>query len=494
MSARISDVSSFRYEKLARYSASNRTRATGFRPEKSVACPIEAVTRRRWLQASLIAGGCGLSLPDVLRLQAASNPGTKPDTAVIQVWLGGGPSQFETFDPKPDAPREIRGPFAAIESKLPGALVCEKLPLTATILDRCAVIRSFTHSTDDHFIATHWCATGYPGTANRPSHPSSGALASYFRGANQPGMPAYALLQDTGRGSEIEQCMGTGHLGLSHGPFTLVQDWMKDEFQDEELRLATTNLKLADDLTLDRVSDRRSLLASLDRLPRGIERASRNMSQVDEFGRSALNMVMSGQARRAYQLDQESVSIRRRYGSHRWGQMGLLARRLVEAGVTFVTLNLAPDSLCWDWHRNIVEHRGAPDDGLGRGMNLNGPPLDELLHGLIHDLYDRGLDQKVLLVVWGEFGRTPRINNTGGRDHWGKLGNLLLVGGGLKMGQVIGRSSPHGEFPAERPIGPTDILAMVYRHLGISPDLQTINAAGRPIPVLPDGQVISELL
>lgn len=453
------------------------------------------LSRRRWLHASLMAGGCGLSLADVLRLQAASSPnGSKPRTAVIQIWLGGGPSQFETFDPKPEAPREIRGPYESIASALPGVSVCEKLPLTAKLLDRCALIRSFTHTTDDHFIATHWCVTGYPGTNNRPSHPSNGAITSRFRGANRDGLPAYALLQDSGRGTEIEQCMGTGHLDLAHSPFRVVQDWMQDEFQDDNLQLATANLKLADDLTLDRVADRRSLLTALERLPREIDGASRSLSQLDQFSRSALEMVINGQARNAFRLDAESEATRARYGRHRWGQMGLLARRLVEAGVTFVTLNLAPDSLCWDWHRNVVEHRGAPDDGLGRGMNLNGPPLDQLLSGLIHDLYDRGLDQNVLLVVWGEFGRTPRVNATGGRDHWGKLGNLLLVGGGLQMGQVIGRSSQHGEHPIERPIGPADILVTMYRHLGIDPDLATINNAGRPIPVLPDGQMISELV
>ncbi len=442
-----------------------------------------------------MAGGCGLSLADVLRLQAASSAGrSRADTAVIQVWLGGGPSQFETFDPKPDAPREIRGPYQPIASKLPGALVCEKLPLTAQLMDRCALLRSFTHTTDDHFIATHWCITGYPGANARPSHPANGAIVSRFRGALRPGMPAYALLQDSGRGTEIEQTMGTGHLGLAHAPFRVVQDWMREEFELADLQRDTANLTLADDLTLDRMTDRRSLRSALERLPRALDRASASVAQLDESSRLALDMVVSGEARNAFRLDDEPQAIRDRYGRHRWGQMGLLARRLVEAGVTFVTLNLAPDSLCWDWHRNVVEHRGAPDDGLGRGMNLNGPPLDQLLWGLIHDLYERGLDQKVLLVVWGEFGRTPRVNPTGGRDHWAKLGNLLLVGGGLTMGQIIGRSSPNGELPIERPVGPADVLATVYRHLGIDPELTTLNAAGRPIPVLPDGQVISELL
>ena len=454
------------------------------------------LSRRQALQVSLMAGGCGLSLADVLRLQAASSAaGTaKSDTAVIQVWLGGGPSQFETFDPKPAAPREIRGPYEVIQTRLPGTVICEKLPLTAQLLDRCALIRSFTHTTDDHFIATHWCVTGVPGLNNQPSHPSNGAVASWFRSDHNAPLPAYGLLQDSGRGSEIERCMGTGHIGLAHAPFQVVQDWMKDEFQEDNLRLATSTLKLADDVTLDRIKDRQSLLKALEQLPRQLDKASRGVSQFDQFSRSALDMVISGEARKAFQLDEESPATRDRYGRHRWGQMGLLARRLVEAGVSFVTLNLAPDSLCWDWHRNIVEHHGAPDDGTGRGMNVNGPPLDQLLWGLIQDLHERGLNKKVLVVVWGEFGRTPRVNATGGRDHWGRLGNILLSGGEFKMGQVIGRSNPQGEQPADRPIGPTDVLATIYHHLGIDPELTTTTLDNRPIPVLSTGEVIAELL
>ncbi|MFN0195501.1 MAG: DUF1501 domain-containing protein [Planctomycetaceae bacterium] len=457
---------------------------------------VEGLSRRRFLDVALLAGGCGLSLGDVLRLQAETSPsgGAKSDTAVIQLWLGGGPSQFETFDPKPEAPAEIRGPYSSIQSSLPGIQVCEKLPLTAQLMDRCSLIRSFTHNTDDHFIATHWCITGYPGVNMRPSHPSNGSLTSRFRGANRPGMPAYAHLKDSGRGTELEQTFETGHLGLQHSAFNVVQDWMQDRFQDDKLQLDTRNLKLADDLTLDRVEDRRSLLALLDRLPKKIDDNANTVSQLDQFNRAALDMIVSGEAKRAFDLTEEPDEIRDRYGRHRWGQMGLLARRLVEAGVSFVTVNLAPDSLCWDWHRTVIEHHGAPDDGTGRGMNVNGPPLDQLLYGLTHDLYERGLDKKVLVVVWGEFGRTPRINPTGGRDHWGQLMSLLLIGGGLQMGQVVGKSNRNGEAPLERPIGPTDVLAMIYRHLGIDPEDHTINAAGRPIPVLPNGRVISELI
>jgi hypothetical protein len=216
---------------------------------------------------------------------------------------------------------------------------------------------------------------------------------------------------------------------------------------------------------------------------------------MDQFHHAALQMVVTAQARRAFDLSLERESCRERYGRHRWGQAALLARRLVEAGVTFVTINTAPDSLCWDWHRNIVNDRRPADgsDGPTRGMDISGPPLDRALAALIGDLFERGLDRKVLLVVWGEFGRTPRVNATGGRDHWGSAMSILLAGGGFKMGQVIGKTTAKGEIPADRPVSPTDVLATMYQHLGIDPAQQVLNASGRPIPLLPDGKVIGEL-
>jgi len=244
-----------------------------------------------------------------------------------------------------------------------------------------------------------------------------------------------------------------------------------------------------------RHADRQSLLASLDRLARDVD-ATGALAGVDDFNRTALQMVTSGEARLAFDLSRESKQTRDMYGSHRWGKMELLARRLVEAGVTFVTLNTAPDSLCWDWHRNIVnDHRSADgSDGPNREMDVTGPPLDQMISALVTDLYQRGLDRKVLLVVWGEFGRTPRVNKTGGRDHWGALMSILMAGGGLKVGQVIGASNDKGEVPIDRPVRPTDVLATIYRHLGIDPTLHTVAREGRPVPVLPDGKPIRELI
>jgi hypothetical protein len=452
------------------------------------------------MQSSLTAGGAGLTLADVLRLQATANETshgtTESDTAVIQIWLGGGPSQFETFDPKPNAPLEYRGPYSPIQTKFPGVSFCEMLPMTARVIDRAAIIRSVAHTTNGHFVAAHWLSTGYIGSNNKSSHPSTGALVSRFRGPVQPGLPAYVLLsEEQTRNPEIGSVSGAAYLGVKHSPFTVLQDSFRREFNHDALRSATSSLTLADDLTLDRVNDRRALLSGLDQLSRKAD-SSLTMEGMDHFNRIAMEMVSGGAARKAFDLNREPDSTRRRYGLHRWGQMGLLARRLVESGVTFVTLSTAPDSLCWDWHLNIVNDNRPADgsNGPSRGMDISGPPLDQMLAALITDIYERGLDKKVLLVVWGEFGRTPRVNATGGRDHWGSVMSMLLAGGGLQVGQVIGSSSSKGEVPANRPVHPNDVLTMIYRHLGIDTSLHTINNAGRPIPLLPDGKVIHELI
>lgn len=454
------------------------------------------VARRRFLSASLSAGGAGLALGDILRLRAAAHQGPGvADTSVIQIWLGGGPSQFETFDPKPLAPSEIRGPYRAISSKLPGVPVCEMMPLTAQVLDRTAIIRSFTHPYDDHFGVTRWCLAGRKEPDNSQAHPSVGSIASRYRGPREPGMPPYVMLsEEPVMHHHLFDAMGPGYLGVTHAPFAVLQDPYPGDFQIDRLKSAAGNLELANDVTLDRIHDRQSLYAHLDRLPRRLE-AQPVQAGLDPFSRLALDLVTSGKARRAFDLAEESAATRERYGTHRWGQMALLARRLVEAGVTFVTLNTAPDCLRWDWHVSITkENRPQPDPGGPNvGMEHSGPPLDRALSALIADLSERELCRNVLLVVWGEFGRSPRINVTGGREHWPRLGSVLLAGAGLKTGQVIGASSTDGGVPTDRPIGPSDVLATLYKHLGIDPEQNAVNLQGRPIPLLPDGRPIDEV-
>ncbi|MGE0606968.1 MAG: DUF1501 domain-containing protein [Pirellulales bacterium] len=456
-----------------------------------------AVSRRRFMQGSLRAGGVGLSLANVLRMRAqASEQGLQtPDTAVIQIWLGGGPSQFETFDPKPDAPSEIRGPYKAIPTAIPGVHLCEMMPLTAGVLDKAAIIRSFTHPFDDHFGVTRWCLAGRRVPDNRDSYPSLGSIAARYRGARQPGMPPYVLLCDEPVNHlHLFNAMGPGYLGVANAPFTILQDGYQPAFQDDRLLEATGDLELCNDVSLDRVDNRKSLLATLDRLPLQLD-ASRTQYELEPYTRLALEMITSAKARRAFDLSEESAATRQRYGSHRWGDMALMARRLVEAGVTFVTLNTAPDCLRWDWHVNIVKEDRVETGSAGpnNGIEVSGPPLDKALSALITDLSQRDSCRNVLLVVWGEFGRSPRINPSGGRDHWPPLGSVLLAGGGLKMGQIIGASDRIGGTPAARPVGPSDVLATLYRHLGIDPTQNAVNLQGRPISLLPDGQVIEEL-
>jgi hypothetical protein len=466
-------------------------------PESTKSTIRPAVSRRRFLTGSLRAGGAGLALGDILRMRAlaAARGAAAPDTAVIQIWLGGGPSQFETFDPKPHAPVEIRGPYGAIQSRLPGVLVCEKMPLTANVLDKTTIIRTFTHARDDHFGVTRWCLAGRLEPDNKAGTPSIGSIASRFRGPRQEGLPAYALFCDEPVSHfHLYTAMGPGYLGAAHAPFTVLQDGYQPEFQHDRLKAATGDLELANDVTLDRIGDRRTLLADLDRLPRRLDSRAAGEG-LEPYTRLALDMITSAKARRAFDLSEESEATRQRYGNHRWGSMALLARRLVEAGVTFVTLNTAPDCLRWDWHVNVIKEDRVEQGPAGpnNGMEVSGPPLDKALSALIADLSERDSCRHVLLVVWGEFGRSPRINPSGGRDHWPPLGSVLLAGGGLRMGQVIGDSGPHGAAPVDRPIGPSDVLASLYRHLGIDPTWQTVNLGGRPIDILPDGKPIEEL-
>ncbi|MEE3285139.1 MAG: DUF1501 domain-containing protein, partial [Planctomycetota bacterium] len=345
-------------------------------------------TRRQFLDGTLSAGTAGLALPELLRLRAASADSPQEidsDTAVIQIWLGGGHSQFETFDPKPEAPVEYRGPYGVIPTKHAGISFCEKLPRTAQVIDQAALIRSITHTTNGHYVAAHWLSTGYPGNITPPTHPSSGSIVSHFRGANDPGLPPYVLLShEQTRNPEIGAVMGTGYLGVQHAPFTVMQDPYRDEFKRRKVVEATSNLTLADNLTIDRVDDRRSLLQQLDRFSRNAD-ASRQMEGIDRFTVAALDMVTSGRARAAFDLTREPEHVRQMYGPHRWGQMALLARRLVESGVTFVTINTAPDSLCWDWHLNIVDDKRPADgsNGPSRGMEHHGPPLDQMVSALL---------------------------------------------------------------------------------------------------------------
>ena len=452
--------------------------------------------RRTVIHRRTFLGTCvgGLTLPAILQARAmAAVAGQVPaDTAVIQYWLGGAASQQETYDPKPDAPIDFRGPFRAIQTNVPGIQICETLPLHAKVIDKVTLIRSMSHDNSDHQHGMHWCQTGHDAKANGvnpfkgSSHPSSGSVISKTRGPNHPAMPAYVHI-----GYPLDEVPGRHHphsaayLGRQYDPYVVLNKRTgngKDPGQDRDFRAG--NLDLTAGLTLSSISNRRELLARLDRMRREVD-ASGMMGAMDHFHQSAFEMMTGSRARNAFDLEQEDVRTRERYGPTRPGQTALLARRLVEAGVTFVTVvdpGVGLSSSGWDLHRR-----------LEWGMNTACPRMDSAVTALIEDLYDRGLDKKVLLVVWGEFGRTPRINKDAGRDHWGELQSVLVAGGGFRCGQVIGSSTSKGEVPKDRRLWPYDMVATIYHHLGINPHQTFNNLAGRPISILAKGEPIHEL-
>ena len=425
------------------------------------------LSRRSVLRVGML-GMAGLSLADLLRLRAAAaEQGRRPkETAVIQVFLEGGPSHIDTFDPKPDAPAEFRGEFRPIAGNVPGIEVCEHLPRMARVLDKVAILRSVHHSSADHGVGTHWVMTGFPG---EPTHrdnvrPSAGAIVARLRGSNAPGMPPYVALPGAppfGQGA---------YLGPGGNPFS------PDGDVEGDARIRS--LEPPPSLTLDRLDERRELLARLDRIERRRD-ASGVMEGMDRFTAEAYAMVTGPRARAAFDLAREEPQLRDQYGRTQVGQACLLARRLVEAGVTFVTVVAGG----WDHHGQLFA-------GCRRLL----PPLDAALARLVEDLHERGLNERVLVVVWGEFGRTPRINGQGGRDHWPGCMSVLVAGGGLRMGQVVGATGRRAEAPLDRALRPEDVLRTVYHVLAIDPHHEFRNEAGRPLAVLNQGQPIAELL
>lgn len=435
---------------------------------------VDGLSRRSFLRIGALGMG-GFTLPDLLRLRAAeaASGQTIADTSVILLWLDGGPSQFETYDPKPDAPAEYRGEFRPIHTCIPGIDICELLPLHARIADKLAIIRSVAHRESGHGSAVKNLNTGYlhpPGTNEGTFlYPGIGAVVAKVREEERRGLPHYVCVPTAGvfKGDTG----GGAYLGSAYDPFAASP-------ADGPGALTPPA-----ELSLSRLQNRRSLLSALDRLRRDVD-GSGMMEGMDAFTRQAFAMVTGPAAREALDLSREPLAVRNRYGTgveqgHSWGQSCLLARRLVEAGVGFVAVGLGG----WDDH----------GQDLQKDMPRRAPIYDAAVSALVQDLYDRGLDRKVLVLAWGEFGRTPRLNR-GGRDHWPSSMSVLLAGGGMRMGQVIGSTNARGERPQDRPLHPNDVLATVYRHLGIDHHRAFVNPQGRPIPLLPSGDPIAELV
>jgi hypothetical protein len=418
----------------------------------------DGLSRRSFLRIG--AFGAGLTLADMLRAKAMATPGASVsgpsvNKSAIMIYLPGGPSHMDMWDLKPEAPVEYRGEFRPIQTNVPGVQISEHFPRQARMWDKLACVRSIA-SVEEH--SDSLVMTGYSENTNRIAHhPSFGSVVSRLRSGSNPEMPPFVGLYGMTIGNE------PGYLGVAHRPFTPSGPGFAD-------------LTLPGGIDTGRNHDRRQLLERFDSARRDID-ASGSMRGMDVFNQRAFDMVASGATRRALDLTNEETRTRDRY---RGVENFLTARRLVEAGVGCVTLAYGG----WDTHeRNFITLRNQL------------PELDRGIANLVQDLHDRGMDRDTVVVVWGEFGRTPRVNsNMGGRDHWAPVMSCMIAGGGLRMGQAVGSSSARGEYPRDRRTTPGQVLSTIYRAIGIDPSMTFPNGSGRPMYVLDDREPVNELL
>jgi uncharacterized protein (DUF1501 family) len=440
------------------------------RPERHKFC--DGLSRRNFLKIGGLALG-GLSLPDLLRAEAASGI-QRSHKAVIMIFLPGGPPHQDMFDMKPDAPAEIRGEFQPIKTNVPGIEICELLPMLAGMMDKMAIIRSIVGATGDHYAFQ--CMTGRS-HRNQPQGgwPSIGSTISKLQGAAHPSMPPFVGLAPKMGEMRWADSGQPGFLGVAHAPFK-PNGAGKDDM-------------VLKDITLDRLQDRRALLQSFDGFRREVD-ASGMMQGMDSFAEQAFGVLTSSRLADALDLSKEDPKIVARYGKGdpknrddggpKLMEHFLMARRLVEAGARCVTLAFSR----WDWHGQNFK-AGRQDM----------PMLDQGVSALIEDLYSRGLEKDVSVIVWGEFGRTPKINKDAGRDHWPQVNCALLAGGGMRTGQVIGSTNKYAEYAKDRPITFEEVFATLYRNMGIDTNLTTVrDLSGRPQYLVDHAQPIRELI
>lgn len=438
----------------------------------------DPVNRRTLLRAGALALG-GWTLADLLQARAfgASQGQAPADTSVILLWLEGGPSHLETYDLKPDAPVEYRGEFSPISTNVPGLDVCEFLPRHAQVADRFTLIRSISHDVPDHPGAAGRFLTGRrPVNISDPvsKFPTVDAVVSKVRQSRRSPMPTVVSNVRAVKGG------GSAYLGATCEPFVIAGDPNADDFHVDNIAL--------DPSLAPRLEDRVQLNQALDRFRHSLDRSG-SPSVGDQFQQQALDLLTGQRAREAFDLARESLATRERYGRTKWGQSALLARRLVEAGCGFVTVEmgyLSPANATWDDHGD-AQH-------LFKSMRQRLPIYDQALSALIQDLFDRGLNQRVMVVATGEFGRTPQVNMGRaarpvfpGRDHWPNAMSVLVSGGNLPMGQVVGSTNSRGEMPHDRRLDPNDLLATIYRFLGVDTSHAFPDHRGRPMPILPSG-------
>lgn len=427
-----------------------------------------AGSRREFLHVGLLAG-LGLTLPEFLRMEAqgAQKHYTSKEgvaKSVIQIFLPGGMAQQESFDPKPYAPSEYRGPFGTVQTKLPGVVFSEHLKELAKIADKITVIRSMSHGEAAHERGTHNMFTGY-----RPSpalqFPSMGSVVSHELGSKN-NLPPYVCVPNV-----PNIFAGSGYLSTAYGPFGLGADPAKGGFKVRDLNLP----KGVDVARFDR---RKSMLSTVDEHFRTLEKAD-TLESMDAFYQHAYKLISSQKAREAFDLSKELDKTKEMYGKTQAGQRMLLARRLAEAGVRFISLTAGS----WDHHDNIKE-----------GVKGNLPSVDKAVAALLKDLEQRGMLDNTLVMLTSEFGRTPKINKTNGRDHWPRVFSVMLAGGGVQKGLIYGKSNALAAEPEENKVGVQDFATTIYHQLGITADKELMAPGGRPIEIVNGGSVIKDIL
>ena len=443
---------------------------------------LTVFSRRSVLKAGL-AGLAGITFPDLLRLraEAPSTGGSMPrNKAVILLWMTGGPSHIDTWDVKPDMPSEIRGPFKDIRTKSPGVHICEYLPKQAAMMDRFTLIRSVDCRESNHepnAVMQTANLAAEPRTNPRGHfYPAIGSVVAKLRGPNNAAMPPYVVLNM----KDKSHVAWGGYLGKQFDPF--IGNNVGKLFQ------------LPRGLSMDRVHSRRALFQQMDKLRFELD-GTGQMEAMDRFAQQAFDIVAGARAQTAFDLSKESAKIIERYGEHDWCRQALLARRLVEAGVSFVTIDLSNHSASgtWDTHGDNI----PPYGGIWNGLRPLLPVFDHLITTLVGDLEDRGLLDDTLVIAMGEFGRSPKLGTQGstdGRDHWPVVMSMVMAGGGFRHGQVIGASSRDGGEIAERPIAPGDIAATIYHHFGVPLDATYMDHQGRPLRIVEHGEPIRELI
>lgn len=469
----------------------------GTRKQLTSLCP-GPLRRRSILQA----GVCGFAgaAAGASGSTFGNHSSREQDTALIFIWLPGGPPHMEMYDMKPDAPADYRGLFRPIATRTAGLDVCELMPLHAECSPRYNIIRSVAHKFADHGGGHKRFLTGRdPATPTGfvNDAPAVGSIVAKCREHFNRPLPNYISGTEPGRAGVDVYSFGAAYLGPSYVPFNVPGDPTLEDFTVRNLSV--------DQSVSSRLHDRVALLKSFDRMRRKAD-SSGLMTAMDQFNSQAVSILTSNQARDAFDLSQESDALRDRYGRHCWGQRCLMARRLVEAGCSFVTMVMEnPYQSGVEWLKNGTYNwdSHAVNCHMFDDAKVRLPIYDQAVTALVDDLYNRGLDRRVMLVVTGEFGRTPRIttqvgSQTGvqqpGRDHWPQAMSMLVAGGGMRTGQVIGATNSKGEYPQERPLTPNDLWATVYRHLGIDPERTFPDHSGRPMPILPYGEPIAELL